>query len=93
MKRRNICHFILFPSFHDDDKIVPACVSILFDKYDDAYEKRILDAGIFCRKYYHPLKTIPNSQYIYDHILCVPCTIDMTREHINTIIELLCKKS
>ena len=91
MKRRNITYFKLFPSFHDDDKIVPACISILFDKYDDAYEKIILDAGIFCRKYYHPLKNLPNSQYIYDHILCVPCTIDMTREDIDKILSIIIK--
>ena len=25
----------LFPSFHDDDKIMPSCFCLLFDNYDD----------------------------------------------------------
>jgi dTDP-4-amino-4,6-dideoxygalactose transaminase len=91
MKRRNITYFKLFPSFHDDDKNVPACISILFDKYDDAYEKRLLEENIYCRKYYHPLKSLPNSQYIYDHILCVPCTIDMTTQDIDNILDIIVK--
>ena len=86
MKRRNICHVKLFPSFHDEDKNVPACFSLLFDDYSDIYEKRILDAGIFCRKYYHPLKELPVAAQVFRDILCIACTTEMTTQHVDTIL-------
>ena len=89
INRRNICHVKLFPSFHDEGKNVPACFSLLFDEYDDTYEKRILDAGIFCRKYYHPLKELPVAAQVFRDILCIACTTEMTTQHIDTIINLL----
>jgi dTDP-4-amino-4,6-dideoxygalactose transaminase len=91
MKSRNITYFKLFPTFHDDEKNVPACISIIFNDYKDDYEKKILEQHIFCRKYYHPLKNLPNSQYIYNHILCVPCTIDMTTHDIDKILDIIVK--
>jgi len=89
MKDKNITFFKLFPSFHDGDKIVPACISILFDHYHQAYMQKLLESSILCRKYYTPLKPLKNSQHIYDTILCIPCTIDMTVNDIDTIIDIL----
>lgn len=89
MKTNNIKQFKLFPSFHDDMKNVPACISILFDEFNENYEKKLLEANVSCRKYYHPLTHLPISQYIYHHILCVPCTIDMTNYDIDRIIDII----
>jgi dTDP-4-amino-4,6-dideoxygalactose transaminase len=86
---RELSHFKLFPSFHDEGKNVPACFSFIFDDYKDEYKRKILDSSIFCRKYYHPLKELPNSKSIYDHILCIPCNIDMEKKDIDNILDKL----
>jgi len=79
----------LFPSFHDEDKIMPSCFCLLFNEYNDIIKDRLLDNGIFCRKYYHPLKETKNTLEIYNKILCLPCTVDMTIKDIDFIINLL----
>ena len=89
MINHNITHFKLFPSFHRNNIIVPACISILFDNYDVHYETELIQNGIIARKYYHPLKYTPNSQYIYNSILCIPCTIDMNHGDIDNILDLI----
>lgn len=89
IKRRNIYHVKLFPSFHDENKNVPGCISLLFDDYNDTYEKRVLEAGIFCRKYYHPIKDLPVSTRVYRDILCISCTTEMTTQHIDIILNCI----
>ena len=79
----------LFPSFHDENEIMPSCFCLLFDKYDDKIRLKILDNDIFCRKYYHPLKDTKNTVEIYNKILCLPCNVDMTKKDIDNIINLL----
>lgn len=79
----------LFPSFHDDDNIMPSCFCLLFDNYDDAVRLRLLENDIFCRKYYHPLKETKISMEIYNKILCLPCNVDMTIENIDYIINII----
>ena len=79
----------LFPSFHDENEIMPSCFCLLFDKYDDKIRLKILDNDIFCRKYYHPLKDTKNTVEIYNKILCLPCNVDMTKKDIDNIITLL----
>jgi len=83
--------FTLFSSFHDSDKIVPACINILFNNSNDSenINKLMNETNIHTRKYYHPIKATPNSQYIYDHILCIPCTIDMTKTDVDYILCLI----
>lgn len=78
----------LFPSFHDNF-IVPSCITLLFDQYDDKYEKRLLENDIYCRKYYFPLEKTKISQVFFDQILCIPCTIDMDFTTIDTIFSTL----
>ena len=80
----------LFPSFHDDHKIMPSCFCLLFDNYDDNIRLKLLENDIFCRKYYHPLKETKNTVEIYDKILCLPCTVDMTNKDIDFIISFFC---
>ena len=79
----------LFPSFHDGDNIMTSCFCLLFDNYDDKLRLKILDNDIFCRKYYHPLKETKNTVEIYNKILCLPCTVDMTKKDIDLILCLL----
>jgi dTDP-4-amino-4,6-dideoxygalactose transaminase len=79
----------LFPSFHDENEIMPSCFCLLFDNYDDKIRLKILDNDIFCRKYYHPLKETKNTVEIYNKILCLPCTVDMTKKDIDLIISLI----
>lgn len=81
----------LFPSFHDEDKICPSCLCILFKVPNKSLEieKLMLENNIFSRKYYHLLKETKNAKYIYDKILCLPCTIDMTFSDIDNIISII----
>lgn len=79
----------LFPSFHDDDKIMPSCFCLLFDKYDDDVRLKLLENDIFCRKYYRPLLETKNTVEIFNKILCLPCTVDMTKKNIDFIINII----
>lgn len=91
MKENNITHFILFPSFHTEtDVIVPSCFSLLFNDYDDSVRLRLIENNIFCRKYYHPLNDAKNANLLFEHILCISCTTEMTFTDIDKIFYLLC---
>jgi len=81
----------LFPSFHDNDNIMPSCFCLLFNQPEKSVqvEKNLLENDIFCRKYYHPLKETRNTLEIYNKILCIPCTVDMKKENIDYIIQLI----
>ena len=81
----------LFPSFHDNNNIIPSCFCLLFNKPETSYEieKKLLENDIFCRKYYHPLKETKNTLQIFNKILCLPCNIDMKKEDIDHIIKLI----
>jgi dTDP-4-amino-4,6-dideoxygalactose transaminase len=89
IKERNINFIKLFPSFHDTNRNIAACFAILFDEYNNEYEKKALDNGIYCRKYYIPLKKKKNSDYIYNHILCFPCTIEMNNTDVDRILDII----
>ena len=79
----------LFPSFHEDNIIVPSCLCILFDKYDDNIRLKLLENNIYCRKYYYPLKNTKVACEIFDSILCISFTTDMTKENIDEIFEMV----
>ena len=89
INRRELSHFKLFPSFHDEGKNVPACFALIFDDYNEEYKRKILEASIFCRKYYHPLKELPISKLIYDHILCIPCNLDIEKKDIDFVLDII----
>lgn len=61
-------------------------VSPLF--YTDVF-KNLLDAGIHCRKYYKPLSQTTNASKLYEQILCIPCTIDMSTDDIDLIVSII----
>lgn len=81
----------LFPSFHDDDNIMPSCFCLLFDdpKQSIIMEKKILENDIFCRKYYYPLKDTELATDIFNRILCVSCNVDMSISDIDLIISII----
>jgi dTDP-4-amino-4,6-dideoxygalactose transaminase len=79
----------LFPSFHDDNIIVPSCLCILFDNYDDNIRLKLLDNNIFCRKYYYPLKNTKIACEIFNSILCITFTTEMTKDNIDEIFEII----
>jgi len=81
----------LYPSFHDENKNCVSCFCLLFDRFETSTNmvKILLENDIFSRKYYHPLKETKNTVYMYNKILCLPCTKDMQFEDIDVIINLL----
>lgn len=81
-------HIHLFPSFHDNI-IVPSCFCILINGYKEQHEKIFTDNKICVRKYYYPLKNTPNCKKIYDSILCIPCTIDISPQDLEKICSII----
>ena len=80
----------LFPSFHYNDIIVPSCLCLLFDSYDDNIRLKLLENNIYCRKYYYPLKNTKVACEIFDSILCISFTTETTKEDVDRIFEILC---
>jgi len=44
--------------------------------------KRAAAAGVECRKYYKPLTDMPYSDYVYDHIVCLPAWAGVDVERV-----------
>jgi len=85
---KNIKDITLYPNFSSDTPFL-SCFCLLFENYNDEIRIKLLENNIFCRKYYNPLKNTPKTIEIYNKILCIPCTKDMTEEDINEIINLI----
>ena len=88
IEKNNINHYRLFPNYYSDIT-VPSCFCILFNNYDDNTRLKLLENNIYCRKYYNPLKKTKIACEIYDKILCIPCTTEMTNNDIDNIFELI----
>ena len=96
IKRYNelkINHFKLYKSFHDDI-IVPSCICIIFNNKNNSYKYLdiLIKNNISARKYYYPLKKLYNSVDIFNNVLCIPCNIDVSIEHMDKILLLLSVK-
>jgi dTDP-4-amino-4,6-dideoxygalactose transaminase len=90
IEEEHIVHFKLFPSFHkEEDRIVPSCFSLIFENYADSIRLKLLENNIFCRKYYHPLNDAKNANVLFEKILCLPCTTEMTNADIDRIIQII----
>lgn len=81
-------HINLYPT-HGDGVPFVSCFSLMFLEYDDQVRLRLLENGVFCRKYYKPLNSTPMATQFYRQILCIPCTYDMTEADIDFIFEFL----
>ena len=79
----------LFPNFSDNNPLV-SCLSIII-KNSNVIIKSLLDNGIYCRKYYNPLEASKVAVDIYNTIVCVSFTIDMTTSDIDRIVEIIIK--
>ena len=89
VNKRKMNYLKLYPSFHDNNNIVPSCFCILLDNYDKKIEDKLSENNIFCRKYYNPLKNTEIAIKFYDSILCVPCNIDMNFKDIDKILSII----
>jgi dTDP-4-amino-4,6-dideoxygalactose transaminase len=78
-----------FPNFSDGVPFV-SCICVLIENSKVVME-RLLENHIYCRKYYNPLIPSPNAVEIYNQIICISCTVDMTKEDIDRIVQLLLK--
>jgi dTDP-4-amino-4,6-dideoxygalactose transaminase len=88
IEQKKIIKFKLFKSYHDEI-IVPSCFCLIFKNYNEELISILNNNNIFCRKYYNPLKNTKNTTDIYNSILCIPCTTDMSYNDIDRIILLL----
>jgi dTDP-4-amino-4,6-dideoxygalactose transaminase len=77
----------LFPNYSDTPPFL-SCLSILTPRSDQTI-KALLERNIYCRKYYTPLEGTPVSTYLYNRIVCISFTVDMTTSDIDTIVEIL----
>jgi len=89
IKDLNIKTFRLFKSYHDKDKILVSCFAIIFNEYNDEIALKLNENNIFCRKYYYPLENTKNSMELYNKILCISCTKDLTFEDIDYMFDIL----
>lgn len=74
----------LYPNFADDGHpIIVSCICLMSDTYTDEYVNSLIQSGIMCRKYYHPLIDTPIATDIYRRILCYPCNLDIKDIRVN----------
>lgn len=78
----------LYPNHSMDNPFI-SCFCLLHDKFTPTVVTACMERGIFCRKYYIPLKDTPIADAFYQRIICFPCTIDMTIHHIDHILNVL----
>jgi dTDP-4-amino-4,6-dideoxygalactose transaminase len=77
----------MYPNFSDDIPFV-SCICFFSEK-NDAIIEALLKKDVFSRKYYYPLIDTPVANYFFKRIICIPCTIDMTLQDIDFIIEII----
>jgi dTDP-4-amino-4,6-dideoxygalactose transaminase len=76
-----------FPNFSDDTPFV-SCICVLVDNSCDKIAA-LLKNNIYCRKYYNPLVALPVATDVYNRIICIPCTVDMSTDDIDRILNIL----
>jgi len=76
---------MLFPNFSDNKPFL-SCLSVLTSQ-SEALIKALLNRDIYCRKYYYPLEDTPVATDLYNRIVCISFTVDMTTTDIDNIIE------
>jgi dTDP-4-amino-4,6-dideoxygalactose transaminase len=95
-KHKNIYNFFklympeyMYPNFADEKTTVPMCIPLLNSKFTIEFKNKILEHGIFCRKYYQPLENTSNSIDTYNKILCFPCNIDINLKEYKELIKFI----
>lgn len=79
----------MFPNFSDDTPFI-SCLSILNSHSYEIIQK-LMDNGIYSRKYYNPLEPTPVATETYNNIVCISFHIDMTYSDIDRIVSILCE--
>ncbi len=76
----------LFPNL--GERNLPSCISIILSKPIPLNDEL---SSLGARKYYKPLieENCPNSVYLYDHVICVPCHSDITSEQLQRQYEAI----
>ena len=82
----NVVHLI--PSFTSYDKSLLSCIPIIFNNEIDT--NIFTEHKIEAKKYYYPLGLeFSNANNLFKKIICLPLTIDMTRDTIDLYINIL----
>lgn len=67
----------LYPNYADKDSdIIINCICYLLNNSNNKL-KELQNKNINARKYYYPLTYKPNSEHMYNNILCYPCNLDI----------------
>lgn len=77
----------LFPNFGETP--VCPCLCVIFQKNTDRLVEIFKNCGIYTRKYYKPLDDSPNSNRLYENIICLPCHVEITQDIIAEYIEII----
>lgn len=86
-KIENIKNITLFKSYSDNNSIM-STIPIIFN--NEVNIQIFIENNIEAKKYYYPLNgECPNSQYIYDHIICLPLNFTLTFEDIDKYIKII----
>jgi len=73
-------NYKLYPNYADsEDKCVLSCFCFLDSKFTPEYVTKLIEKGIMCRKYYHPLESTKVATEIFNDILCYPCNMDIDK--------------
>lgn len=78
----------VYPNFSDTVPFV-SCICLFSDRFDNRVLDSVMKAGIYCRKYYHPLEDTPVASKFIERIICLPCTTEMTIGDIDNILNIL----
>ena len=81
----------LFPHYGSSIPFV-SCFALICDRpitLNDLNEYEL--NNITAKKYYTPLVALPKSTWLFDHILCLPCHMDITEDTLDRYINLLQK--
>ncbi len=89
-KIRDIEGVRLYPSMGDKVPFV-SCFCLLFSNYKDEMYHHLISTGFYCRKYYKPLIPTPKATEIYNKILCIPCTCEITINQLNFFLDVVQK--
>ena len=88
-KLENIKGVKLFPSGNPEAPFV-SCFALIFDREitnDDVIRYEL--HNITVKKYYTPLAPLPRSTELFNHVLCLPCHLDITEDTIDRYIDLV----
>jgi dTDP-4-amino-4,6-dideoxygalactose transaminase len=77
----------LFPNYSDKPPFL-SCLSILTWNSEHLI-KSLLERNIYCRKYYNPLEGTPVATDLYNRIVCVSFTVDMSASDIDSIVDAI----